>query len=227
MSSEEETLEKLDAEFDHYVVDMKPYVLKLPHKLERQRCALWIKKLCEPSGAGTGVVDRKNRNLYAKLLLHMLKRGILEGPFTHKPEAGMLKPLPAYMSIYFDEPNSTRVPSDSLEDLPDWVMGELGQSDSKLDESWKLSFREESALAFSFYVNKMKKNCIKCAAVKEEIYDVSSVSYSALSRGHPFVLEKPVYIGYVSQCPVTAWILQRMERDGVGSHNQAVEGADG
>ncbi|XP_048346975.1 centrosomal protein of 112 kDa isoform X3 [Sphaerodactylus townsendi] len=146
MSSEEETLEKLDAEFDHYVVDMKPYVLKLPHKLERQRCALWIKKLCEPSGAGTGVVDRKNRNLYAKLLLHMLKRGILEGPFTHKPEAGMLKPLPAYMSIYFDEPNSTRVPSDSLEDLPDWVMGELGQSDSKLDESWKLSFREESAL---------------------------------------------------------------------------------
>lgn len=33
MSSEEETWEKLDAEFDHYIVDMKPYVLKLPHKL--------------------------------------------------------------------------------------------------------------------------------------------------------------------------------------------------
>nr|XP_056710831.1 centrosomal protein of 112 kDa isoform X1 [Euleptes europaea] len=146
MNSEEETLEKLDAEFDHYVVDMKPYVLKLPHKLERQRCALWIKKLCEPSGAGTGIVDRKNRNLYAKLLLHMLKRGVLEGPFTHKPEAGMLKTLPSYMSIYFDEPNSTRVRSDSSEELPDWVMGELGQSDSKLDESWKLSFREKSAL---------------------------------------------------------------------------------
>ncbi|XP_060108315.1 centrosomal protein of 112 kDa [Heteronotia binoei] len=146
MSSEEETWEKLDAEFDHYIVDMKPYVLKLPHKLERQRCALWIKKLCEPSGAGEGIVGRKNRNLYAKLLLHMLKRGVLEGPFTHKPETGMLKNLPSYMSIYFDEPNSTRVQSDSLEDLPDWVMGELGQSDSKLDESWKLSFREESAL---------------------------------------------------------------------------------
>lgn len=33
MSNEEETWEKLDAEFDHYIVDMKPYVLKLPHKL--------------------------------------------------------------------------------------------------------------------------------------------------------------------------------------------------
>lgn len=65
--------------------------------LERQRCALWIKKLCEPSGAGTGVAGRKNRNLYAKLLLHMLKRGVLEGPFAHKPEPGMLKTLPSYM----------------------------------------------------------------------------------------------------------------------------------
>lgn len=70
--------------------------------LERQRCALWIKKLCEPSGAGAGIMGRKNRNLYAKLLLHMLKRGVLEGPFTHKPEPGILKTLPSYMvGIYF------------------------------------------------------------------------------------------------------------------------------
>ncbi|ETE70077.1 Centrosomal protein, partial [Ophiophagus hannah] len=94
MSSEEEAWEKLDSEFDHYVVDMKSYVLKLPHKSERYRCAVWIKKLCEPSGAGTGIVGRKNRNLYAKLLLHMLKRGVLEGPFTQKPESGILKTLP-------------------------------------------------------------------------------------------------------------------------------------
>lgn len=64
---------------------------------ERYRCAVWIKKLCEPSGAGTGIVGRKNRNLYAKLLLHMLKRGVLEGPFTQKPESGILKTLPSYM----------------------------------------------------------------------------------------------------------------------------------
>ncbi|NXL41422.1 CE112 protein, partial [Podilymbus podiceps] len=147
MNGEEEIWEKLDAEFDHCVVDMKPHVLKLQHRSERQRCALWIKKLCEPSGAGTGVVGRKNRNLYAKLLLHMLKRGVLEGPFTHKPEPGILKTLPSYMSIYFDEPNSTRVQSSSPDCLPDWVMGELRDSESKREESWKISSKEESALA--------------------------------------------------------------------------------
>ncbi|KFQ25884.1 Centrosomal protein of 112 kDa, partial [Mesitornis unicolor] len=147
MNGEEEEWEKLDAEFDRCVVDMKPHVLKLQHRSERQRCALWIKKLCEPSGAGTGVVGRKNRNLYAKLLLHMLKRGVLEGPFTHKPEPGILKTLPSYMSIYFDEPNSTSVRSSSPDCLPDWVIGELGNSDSNHEESWKISSKEESSLA--------------------------------------------------------------------------------
>uniref|UniRef100_U3IT51 Centrosomal protein 112 n=1 Tax=Anas platyrhynchos platyrhynchos TaxID=8840 RepID=U3IT51_ANAPP len=146
MNGEEETWEKLDAEFDHCVVDMKPHVLKLQHRSERQRCALWIKKLCEPSGAGTGVAGRKNRNLYAKLLLHMLKRGLLEGPFTHKPEPGILKTLPSYMSIYFDEPTSPRVRSSSPECLPDWVMGELGNSESRREELSKISSKEELSL---------------------------------------------------------------------------------
>ncbi|XP_008939444.1 PREDICTED: centrosomal protein of 112 kDa, partial [Merops nubicus] len=145
MNGEEETWEKLDAEFDHCVVDMKPHVLKLQHRSERQRCALWIKKLCEPSGAGTGTAGRKNRNLYAKLLLHMLKRGVLEGPFTHKPEPGMLKTLPSYMLIYFDEPNSTRVQSSSPECLPDWVMGELGNGETKHEEWCKMFSKEESS----------------------------------------------------------------------------------
>ncbi|XP_027327128.3 centrosomal protein of 112 kDa isoform X1 [Anas platyrhynchos] len=149
MNGEEETWEKLDAEFDHCVVDMKPHVLKLQHRSERQRCALWIKKLCEPSGAGTGVAGRKNRNLYAKLLLHMLKRGLLEGPFTHKPEPGILKTLPSYMSIYFDEPTSPRVRSSSPECLPDWVMGELGSSESRREELSKISSKEELSLATS------------------------------------------------------------------------------
>lgn len=64
---------------------------------ERQHCAIWIKKLCDPTTCGSGVMDRKNRNMYAHLLLSMLKRGILEGPFTAKPEPGKLKTLPTYM----------------------------------------------------------------------------------------------------------------------------------
>ncbi|XP_027968277.1 centrosomal protein of 112 kDa isoform X3 [Eumetopias jubatus] len=149
IGSEEEKWEKLDAEFDHFVVDMKPFVLKLPHRSERQRCALWIRKLCEPSGTGVGVMGRKNRNLYAKLLLHMLKRGVLEGPFTHRPEPGTLKTLPSYMSIYFDEPNPARAKGSSPEGLPDWVMGELGTSEHRLNESWKLSSGEDYSLVQS------------------------------------------------------------------------------
>ncbi|XP_023391423.1 centrosomal protein of 112 kDa [Pteropus vampyrus] len=147
MGSEEEKWEKLDAEFDHFVVDMKPFVLKLPHRSERQRCALWIRKLCEPSGTGVGIMGRKNRNLYAKLLLHMLKRGVIEGPFIHRPEPGTLKTLPSYMSIYFDEPNPAQAKASSPERLPDWVMGELGSS--KHSESWKLSSGDECCLVQS------------------------------------------------------------------------------
>uniref|UniRef100_A0A3Q1FMW5 Centrosomal protein 112 n=1 Tax=Acanthochromis polyacanthus TaxID=80966 RepID=A0A3Q1FMW5_9TELE len=87
----------LDTEFDHFLLDMKPYVLKHPNKSERQRCAMWIKKLCDPATCGSGLIGRKNRNMYARLLLHMLKRGVLEGPFTNKPEPGGLKTLPTYM----------------------------------------------------------------------------------------------------------------------------------
>ncbi|XP_043955894.1 centrosomal protein of 112 kDa isoform X2 [Gambusia affinis] len=133
MSKQEELWEKLDSEFDHILLDMKPYVLKHPSKTERQYCAIWIKKLCDLTTCGLGVMDRKNRNMYAHLLLSMLKRGILEGPFTAKPEPGKLKTLPTYMSIYFDEPLNGRSAEQSNRGLPDWVTGELsGCADESL-----------------------------------------------------------------------------------------------
>ncbi|XP_078257571.1 centrosomal protein of 112 kDa isoform X3 [Rhinoraja longicauda] len=148
MANQEETWEKLDSEFDHYLVDMKPFVLKLVHKSERQRCALWIKKLCDPSGAGAGVTGRKNRNLYAKLLLHMLRRGVLEGPFTQRPEPGSLKTLPSYMSIYFDEPSFSTPPENTAEEIPEWVRGELGAGDSKSNNSWRTSSKGDWSFDF-------------------------------------------------------------------------------
>ncbi|XP_063208669.1 centrosomal protein of 112 kDa isoform X4 [Chroicocephalus ridibundus] len=192
MDGEEEIWEKLDAEFDHCVVDMKPYVLKLQHRSERQRCALWIKKLCEPSGAGTGIVGRKNRNLYAKLLLHMLKRGVLEGPFTHKPEAGILKTLPSYMSIYFDEPNSTRVRSSSPDCLPDWVMGELGNGESKHEESWKVSSKEESSSATPLTYGERFKYSEKPASRSHSMSPPHRMGEDNLAT--PLSLENPRYL---------------------------------
>ncbi|XP_070398835.1 centrosomal protein of 112 kDa isoform X2 [Nothobranchius furzeri] len=130
MKKQEGSWERLDTEFDHLLLDMKPYMLKHPNKTERQHCAVWIKKLCDPAACGS---DRKNRNMYARVLLHMLKRGVLEGPFTSKPEHGGLKTLPAYMSIYFEEPLSGLCGEQSNRGVPDWVRGDLsGCTDDSL-----------------------------------------------------------------------------------------------
>ncbi|XP_038047309.1 centrosomal protein of 112 kDa-like [Patiria miniata] len=126
-----ETNEELDDEFDQCLVKMKPHVLRLSPKSERQRCANWIKKLCEPPGSGP--TARKNRNSYASLLLHMLQKGLVEGPFAHKPQPGPLATLPAHMSIYFDEPGHVSFPASAesgAKSLPDWVYGELSDNSS-------------------------------------------------------------------------------------------------
>ncbi|XP_022103456.1 centrosomal protein of 112 kDa-like [Acanthaster planci] len=127
------TSEELDDEFDRSLVKMKPHVLRLSPKSERQRCANWIKKLCEPPGSGP--TARKNRNLYANLLLHMLQKGLIEGPFAHRPQPGPLPTLPAHMSIYFDEPRHASFPAHSESGavslhVPDWVYSELSQNGS-------------------------------------------------------------------------------------------------
>uniref|UniRef100_A0A803VZV9 Centrosomal protein 112 n=1 Tax=Ficedula albicollis TaxID=59894 RepID=A0A803VZV9_FICAL len=152
MSSEDEIKEKLDAELDRCIVAMKPYVLNLQRSSERKRCSLWIKKLCKPSGAGIGIVGRENRNLYAKLLLHMLQRGVLNGPFSQKPEEGMLRTLPAYMSVYFDEPSSPRARNHSPDRVPEWVLGELGNHGSNAS-----SVEDSSSATFPAHGERLKE----------------------------------------------------------------------
>ncbi|XP_041362418.1 centrosomal protein of 112 kDa-like isoform X2 [Gigantopelta aegis] len=123
----QDSYQELDQEFDKILADMKPHVLKLPQKSDRQRCAVWIKKLCEPPASG--IIGRKNRNMYTQLMLHMLKRGSLEGPFDKKPDEGPLPTLPPYMSIYFDESVDTKRSRTFDDDkVPDWVNGELMES---------------------------------------------------------------------------------------------------
>ena len=45
MVSHEEMVRELNEDFEVLLGDMKPYVLQLQLKSERQRCALWIKKV--------------------------------------------------------------------------------------------------------------------------------------------------------------------------------------
>ncbi|XP_042586972.1 centrosomal protein of 112 kDa-like isoform X7 [Cyprinus carpio] len=165
--SEQDCFGILDSEFDHYLVDMKSYVLKLTDKTERQRCELWIKKLCEPETCGSGLTGRKSRNMYTRLLLQMLRKGVLEGPFTHKPEAGGLKTLPTYMSIYLDEPLLGRSQEQRSAVLPDWVSGELGQTDG----SWSTSPLSNTHRKRSLFSDKSPTRLLSSSPVKRDIKD--------------------------------------------------------
>ncbi|NXK95915.1 CE112 protein, partial [Formicarius rufipectus] len=102
---------------------------------EREVCALWIKKLFKPSAAGVGIEGRKNRNAYAKVLLHMLQQGVLHGPFAQRPEQGLLKTVPSYLSTSIEEPIPPGVPSSPSKSLPEWVLQELDSSDAREDSS--------------------------------------------------------------------------------------------
>ncbi|XP_074464124.1 centrosomal protein of 112 kDa isoform X7 [Larus michahellis] len=122
----------------------------------------------------------------------MLKRGVLEGPFTHKPEAGILKTLPSYMSIYFDEPNSTRVRSSSPDCLPDWVMGELGNGESKHEESWKVFSKEESSSATPLTYGERFKYSEKPASRSHSMSPPHRTGEDNLAT--PLSLENPRYL---------------------------------
>ncbi|XP_059405225.1 centrosomal protein of 112 kDa-like isoform X5 [Carassius carassius] len=164
--SEQDCFGILDSEFDHYLVDMKPYVLKLTDKTDRQRCALWIKKLCDLETCGSGLTGRKNRNMYARLLLHMLRKGVLEGPFTHRPEAGSLKTLPTYMSIYFDEPLLAKSQEQGSAVLPDWV-SELGQTDG----SWSTSPLSNTHRKRNLFSSKSPTRPLSSSPIKHDTKD--------------------------------------------------------
>ncbi|XP_061703332.1 centrosomal protein of 112 kDa isoform X3 [Syngnathoides biaculeatus] len=156
LSKNEDSLERLNSEWNNCVLHMKPYVLKHPNKTERQHCAMWIKKLCDPATGGSSLAGYKNRNLHGRLLLHMLKRGVLEGPFAGPPQAGSLKSLPAYMSIYFDEPVIGGPADRSRATLPEWVAAELDDRADDILGAAPLTDRTASAFARASHLNEEK-----------------------------------------------------------------------
>eukprot|EP00112_Aurelia_sp_Birch-Aquarium-sp1_P014045 Seg3001.2 transcript_id=Seg3001.2/GoldUCD/mRNA.D3Y31 product="Centrosomal protein of 112 kDa" protein_id=Seg3001.2/GoldUCD/D3Y31 len=121
-----EEFKRLDEAFKSYIDDMKPFVLSLPEKRDRQRIALWIKKLCGPMGHKLS--ERKNRNLYAQILFQMLRMRNIDGPFDEEPASGALPILPAYMSRHLDEQQAKE--NSKNRRAPEWIRGELPPSDS-------------------------------------------------------------------------------------------------
>ncbi|XP_028406543.1 centrosomal protein of 112 kDa-like [Dendronephthya gigantea] len=167
-------IEKLDDTFNSFVDCMKPFVLKLAKKTERQRIAMWIKKLCEPPGNGASLMSRKNRNMYAQVLLAMLKRDLIEEPFSQQPEPGPLPTMPAYMSIYADDPtvqsSLSEQEADDSDTAPSWIRGELANSS---DGSFQDDSQHERAHSRKSYRNHGDENSL-----------VSSYAGSSSLRNH-------------------------------------------
>ena len=94
ISSEIKALHLVELEYEDTVEQILPYFYDFLTKNEQIRIRQWIKKL---SSVINNILWRKNRNLYAKLLLAMLKTksGLLE-PFNKCPPEGSLPKLSIY-----------------------------------------------------------------------------------------------------------------------------------
>ena len=98
--------ERLDTEFLTNLSDweMQHFWTNLPHRADRNRCVMWITKFREPQ---EGLHAKRNRNEYMQLMKRMLRKGIVEAPFNHTPQPGLLPVLPAFMFAHYNDYNST------------------------------------------------------------------------------------------------------------------------
>ena len=105
MDTTDRECERLDTEFLTMLSDseMQHFWTKLPHRADRDRCVMWITKFREPQ---EGLHAKRNRNEYMQLMKRMLRKGIVEAPFTHTPQPGLLPVLPAFMSVLYNDYNS-------------------------------------------------------------------------------------------------------------------------
>lgn len=60
------------------------------------RVEAWTKKLCQVT---TNEVWKKNRNLYARILLNQVHKGNLSEPFDKRPPEGPLPKLNKYLVL--------------------------------------------------------------------------------------------------------------------------------
>ena len=87
LGSEED--KTLDQEFIDSMLEIeKKYVNFKKH--DKIRIEQWTKKLCQVT---TNIVWKKNRNLYAKLLLSNVLNRVLQEPYLHGPPEGALPKL--------------------------------------------------------------------------------------------------------------------------------------
>lgn len=87
----------IDQEFIEIMLEIeKKYASFKKH--DKIRIEQWTKKLCQVT---SNILWKKNRNLYAKLLLHNVLNKALQEPFTRGPPEGALSKLNKYEIVSF------------------------------------------------------------------------------------------------------------------------------
>ncbi|WIA28396.1 hypothetical protein OEZ86_010942 [Tetradesmus obliquus] len=95
----------VDEQFHKTVVAIEKR-LQLLGRLPQVRIKAWLTKLKQST---SNITWKRNRNLYARLLLEQLRAGCLEVPFSTLPPEGALPTLPAYLTYRFMSPPKQRM----------------------------------------------------------------------------------------------------------------------
>eukprot|EP00768_Dysnectes_brevis_P005983 gnl/Dysnectes_brevis/4543_a6155_572.p1 GENE.gnl/Dysnectes_brevis/4543_a6155_572~~gnl/Dysnectes_brevis/4543_a6155_572.p1 ORF type:complete len:306 (-),score=9.09 gnl/Dysnectes_brevis/4543_a6155_572:111-1007(-) len=85
-----------DRQFDALIYQVERSYVELSTR-QRIFAEKWIKKLMTPQ---IKTAWKKNRNLYAELLLHYIRKGSLDKPFNRLPPDTVLPTLPSYLRMY-------------------------------------------------------------------------------------------------------------------------------
>ncbi|GIQ83677.1 hypothetical protein KIPB_005033 [Kipferlia bialata] len=86
----------LDRHFRSILFEIEREYVGLP-TAQRIIVERWVLRLNEPQKL---ITWKKNRNLYAQLLLHFVRKGKLEKPFNRRPPDGSLPNVPKYMTMH-------------------------------------------------------------------------------------------------------------------------------
>ncbi|CAD8202853.1 unnamed protein product [Paramecium octaurelia] len=102
----------MDEEFIKVMLSIEEAYQNL-NKHQKIRVEAWTKKLCQVT---TNEVWKKNRNLYARILLNQVSKGTLSEPFDKRPPEGPLPKLNRYL-VLSDQKENAR-PQISKKDTP-------------------------------------------------------------------------------------------------------------
>ena len=152
--------------------EMQHFWTKLLHRADRDRCVMWITKFREPQ---QGLHAKRHRNEYMQLMKRMLRKGIVEAPFNHTPQSGLLPVLPAFTFAHYNHYNSTfDVHNQGETEIEQRIFEVIARCEQE-----KLNMRKEQEISMEKHMNETNQKLCEI----EEKYNKKIEATSALICG--------------------------------------------